>query len=355
MKTIVRKMLILTAMLSISVSVYAYDFEVDGIYYTIESLDDLTCGVTSGDNKYSGNIVIPSTVKYSNMDFTVTGIKYEAFKNSNATSVEIPNSISYIEHYAFYNSSLKYVDIPNSVTYLGVMAFYKSDIIGIEIPSSIGEVPMSCFSHCKNLSEVKIADGITKIGDDAFEGCVNLETVEIPNSVIAIGGIEGSFNDCTNLKHISLGSSVRYIAEGCFIGCNNLKTIDVLNTEPPHQGDILGGQAVFQGITYLEATLNIPKGTLEAYKASELWGKFKNINEVFEPEAGVAELMANKNIVVLTSDDDIIIKGANDTASIEVYNVSGQLVYKGTETTISVPTKGIYIVRVAGQTFKVAL
>ncbi|HIU38549.1 MAG TPA: T9SS type A sorting domain-containing protein, partial [Candidatus Limisoma intestinavium] len=42
-------------------------------------------------------------------------------------------------------------------------------------------------------------------------------------------------------------------------------------------------------------------------------------------------------------------------AVITVYNINGQLVYSGTDTTISVPTKGIYIVRVKGQTFKVAL
>lgn len=355
MKQLIQKLIILTAMLSVSINTFAYDFEVDGIYYTIISLDDLTCGVASGDNEYSGDIVIPSSVKYSNMDFTVTRIEYQAFKNSNVTSVEIPSTISYIGNEAFYNSSLKYVEIPNSVTYLGTMAFYKSDIIRIEIPSSIGEIPKSCFNGCKNLSEVKIADGITLIDQNAFVGCISLETIEIPNSVKSIGYIEGSFKDCTNLKHISLGNSVSYIAERCFIGCNNLKTIDILNTEPPHQGSILGGDAVFQGITYLEAILNIPKGTLEAYKASELWGKFKNINEVFEPEAGVAELTTNKHIIVLTSNDSVIIKGASDAASIEVYNTSGQLIYSGSDTTINVPTKGIYIVRVGEETFKVSI
>ena len=106
MKKIVRKMLMLTVLLSVSVSSYAYDFEVDGIYYTIESLDDLTCRVTSGDNKYSGNIVIPSVVKYSNMKFTVDEIEGEAFRNSKVNSVKIPNSISSIGVSAFEGSSL---------------------------------------------------------------------------------------------------------------------------------------------------------------------------------------------------------------------------------------------------------
>ncbi len=36
-------------------------------------------------------------------------------------------------------------------------------------------------------------------------------------------------------------------------------------------------------------------------------------------------------------------------------NLSGQLVYSGTETTVGGLARGIYIIRVAGQTFKIAL
>ena len=57
---------------------------------------------------------------------------------------------------------------------------------------------------------------------------------------------------------------------------------------------------------------------------------------------------------VAANNDSIEITGA-DNAVKTVYNTNGQLVYSGTGTTISVPENGIYIVRVAGQTFKVAL
>lgn len=36
-------------------------------------------------------------------------------------------------------------------------------------------------------------------------------------------------------------------------------------------------------------------------------------------------------------------------------NLSGKLVYSGTETTVGGLARGIYIIRVAGQTFKIAL
>jgi hypothetical protein len=44
-----------------------------------------------------------------------------------------------------------------------------------------------------------------------------------------------------------------------------------------------------------------------------------------------------------------------DNAEIEVYTVGGQLVYKGRSTTISVPGKGIYLLKSGSQTIKVVV
>lgn len=44
---------------------FAYDFEVDGIYYDVISITDFTCEVVKGDVDYSGDVVIPSEVIYN--------------------------------------------------------------------------------------------------------------------------------------------------------------------------------------------------------------------------------------------------------------------------------------------------
>lgn len=75
MKHIVQKLWMFMAMLWISISAFAYDFEVDGIYYNITSMADLEVEVTSnGDfeqvvlhgflgyentTQYSGHLIIP--------------------------------------------------------------------------------------------------------------------------------------------------------------------------------------------------------------------------------------------------------------------------------------------------------
>lgn len=75
MKTILKKLGLAVAMLLPFLPAFAYDFEVDGIYYEVISVPDLTCEVVCGDTKYSGDIVIPSDVVYNGRTFTVTEIK----------------------------------------------------------------------------------------------------------------------------------------------------------------------------------------------------------------------------------------------------------------------------------------
>ena len=124
MKTI-KQMLITVAVLLCSATASAYDFEVDGIYYNILSMSYLTVEVTYGDNKYSGEVVIPSTVSYKSKTLTVKSIGFSAFEDcSGLTSVTIGNSVTYIGSSAFDGcSSLTSITIPNSVASIGYNAF----------------------------------------------------------------------------------------------------------------------------------------------------------------------------------------------------------------------------------------
>lgn len=101
MKTI-KQLLITIAVLLCSATMYAYDFEVDGIYYDITSSTDLTVEVTSGYIESSGSVIIPSTVAYSGEEYSVTSIGYDAFSGcSGLTSITIPESVTSIKAYAF--------------------------------------------------------------------------------------------------------------------------------------------------------------------------------------------------------------------------------------------------------------
>ena len=93
--------LILSVLFSISAS--AGVVEVDGIYYDITGT---TATVTSGDNKYSGDIVIPESITYNNSKYSVTSIGEWAFAFcSGLTSITIPNSVTSIGNSAFSECS----------------------------------------------------------------------------------------------------------------------------------------------------------------------------------------------------------------------------------------------------------
>ncbi|MDE5888164.1 MAG: leucine-rich repeat domain-containing protein, partial [Muribaculaceae bacterium] len=84
-------------------SASAYDFEVNGIYYTVTDLPNLECEVVSGDTEYEGEVIIPSTVTFNSKTLTVVGIVYGAFSGcSSLTSVTIPDSVTSIRNSAFY-------------------------------------------------------------------------------------------------------------------------------------------------------------------------------------------------------------------------------------------------------------
>jgi len=100
-----------------------------------------------------------------------------------------------------------------------------------------------------------------------------------------------------------------------------------------------------------DCVLNVPVGSLEAYKSAGGWKKFKNIQE---KDFGGIDGVENEDVSITVNGGSIEIDGAGN-ASVEVYNLSGQLVYSGTETTVGGLARGIYIVRVSGRTFKVAL
>lgn len=109
-------------------TMYAYDFEADGIYYNITSVT--TVSVTyyrEYRETYSGNVSIPEYVTYKGTQYCVTSIGDLAFANcSSLTAIKLPNSVTSIGDNAFYKCrSLTAIELPNSVTSIGDSAFFK--------------------------------------------------------------------------------------------------------------------------------------------------------------------------------------------------------------------------------------
>ncbi len=87
------------------VTTIAQDAEIDGIYYYLDDADK-TAEVTYGDNNYSGDIIIPSTVSYEGKTYTVTAIGNQAFRACGVKSVRLPNTIVKIGKEAFWDCNV---------------------------------------------------------------------------------------------------------------------------------------------------------------------------------------------------------------------------------------------------------
>ena len=237
-------------------SVNAQDFSVDGIFYNVTSATEpYEVEVTSGD-EYSGDVIIPESVTYNDIEYSVTAIGYHAFFESSGltsiempnsiteigdeafsgcsglTSIEIPNSVTSIGYIAFGGcSGLTSIEIPNSITYISEYAFCEcTSITRITIPNSITEISACTFMYCTNLTTVVIPNSVTSIGSFAFYNCPGLTDIVIPNSVTSIGG--AAFSGCTSLTSIMIPNSVTEIGDVAFYGCSGLTSIVVDEGNP---------------------------------------------------------------------------------------------------------------------------
>ena len=304
------KQLVLSAlMLLFCISGFAYDFEVDGIYYNRNTATQ-TVSVTHHSvlgMGYSGVIIIPDEVVCDGVAYSVTSIGYEAFSGcGNLTSVTIPNSVTSIDDFAFSGcSGLTSVVIPNSVTEIGKFVFSAcSGLTSVTISNNVTSIGGYAFRGCSSLVSVTIPNSVTSIGYEAFSGCSVLTSMTIPNSVISIG--YEAFSGCSSLTSVTIGSGVTSLGDGAFDKCDNLETVVSLI-----QRVFDTNSDVFTRTAYINCTLYVLAGTARKYRVAEGWKEFywiedgipASIEDVYaelserDPEVGIARYSMNGQVI----------------------------------------------------------
>lgn len=330
------KFFALIVLLASSIPVFAYDIEVDGIYYNI--IDEEAAEVTSG--AYSGKVVIPASITYESREIPVVSIGNNAFYwCDNITnieipasvtsfgesafawckglaSIEIPNSVTSIGNFAFSGcSAITGIVIPESVISLGEFAFSRcSSLASVEIPASLTSLENGVFSHCSSLPSIEIPGSIISIGEEvfyecrglthieipnsvisigpyAFENCNRLSSIELPNSVLSVGGY--AFSLCSSLTNVTIGENITEIGRNAFESCESIKEITVYAIEPP-----TAYENCFESIIYEKSCLYVPQESIIAYKMLNPWSKFSNIEYIPAPDSGVEGMEININHVV---------------------------------------------------------
>ena len=297
----------------------------------------------SYSDEYQGNVVIPEEVTYMNRTRKVTSIGSWAFiKCSNLTSVTIPNSVTSIGHAAFQGcKSLKSITIPNSVMSIFDFAFSECNgLTSVIIPNSVTNIGHYAFENCIGLTSMTIPNSVTSLGAHVFDGCTNLISVTIPNNITTIAN--DMFDYCSSLIAVTIPNSVISIESGAFYKCSSLTSVtigsgieDIGNDAfayCPKLNDVYcyaenvpsANSDVFEGSYIESATLHVPKGCIDAYKAVEPWKSFKDIVE--EEDTGIND-----------------IKESAVTEPFDVYDMSGRKVLTHV-TSLDGLSNGVYII-----------
>ena len=249
-----------------SLNMQAYDFEVDGIYYTVTDTASasLKAAVAAGTELYEGTVAIPATVTNEGNVYSVTAIDSKAFYYCKGlTAVTIPESVKEIGSNAFRNcSGLTTLAIPSGVTTIGYSAFFGcSGLTSVNIPSGVTVIEPYTFFGCKRLPSVDLS-GIQQIGGSAFAGCAALASVTIPAALTQIESY--TFQDCTSLKSVTIPAGIVNVGDAAFSGCTGLTSLTI------SEGVTQIGRACFKGCTGL-SSLTIPS-TVKALVSSSFSG-----------------------------------------------------------------------------------
>ena len=205
-------------------------------YYDDNKEEHLLCA------PYAGDIAVPATITVEGVDYTVTELAEDAFWASDVTSLSLPSTIKKLgTNSIVFCTELKKVNIPVSVEEISdgvfgicgeitdftldegnshfimesdmlmtadkkrlIHLFYARDenkTVNVSFPTTITAIDNYALAFCRSVKEIKLHEGVEKIGRYAFAWC-SLSSIEIPSSVTYLGEGFAAVNE--GLKKISV-------------------------------------------------------------------------------------------------------------------------------------------------------
>jgi len=213
--------------------------------------------VTSGADKYTGDLVVPSTLG----GYKVKEIGYAAFYEcSSLTSVTIPEGVTSIGRYSFCGcSSLELVTMPEGLASIDWYAFSCcGSLASVTIPEGVTSIGREAFYKCSSLKSVTMSGGVTSIGIGVFYQCSSLTSVTIPKGVTCIAA--SAFRDCSLLESVTIPEGVTSIDSYAFEGCSSLASVTIPSSVTSIEYDVFSGCNSLASVTILEGVTSIGSG-----------------------------------------------------------------------------------------------
>jgi len=350
-------------------------------FYYCTSLKNITLPTaltTIGDYAFSNCVNIPAFT----MPATLKTVGQYSFAScTKLTSIAIPDLVTALPNYAFIGcNGLTSVTLPAALTSIGTYTFQNcSSLNTITFPGTLKTIGDLAFGNCTSLGAVTIPAAVTTIGNYTFSNCsaplfvdpantaysssdsilfnkamttliqcpiFKTGSYTIPSTVTTLGAYSFYFS---KLNSIFIPSSVTTIGTAAFFNCTALQSI-ITNSAAP--ADLTNSTDVFYNINS-NCILYVPFGSKAQYQGAPQWN---NISRVIEATTAVSNPTATKFKASVVN-GQVLVSNLEVGKSIEIYTLNGTLISRSianNETiSVSLPAKGIYIVRVGTQNVKV--
>lgn len=283
--------------------------------------------VNADGDPYIEEVVIPKSVGYNGVTYTVTDIGqpesvldettmpnnalfYDTLQEQFEAELHVDNlviksGIQRINTFVFVNLRCKNVTISDSVEIIGSSAFWMVNVsTSLNLSNGLKEIGIGAFSWTNLPQTVTIPASVTTIGGGAFEdsnetrqyifetgsqlktigaqafACSEapgrkLTAITIPASVETIG--EKAFWQQTGLTKVVIeGNNIKAIGDKCFANCPALKTFTINATTPPTFGTNVFWVDPDNGMmtaSVLEK-IYVPTASVDAYKTATNWSDY---------------------------------------------------------------------------------
>ncbi len=191
-----------------------------------------------------------------------TVYKIDGYRNANATSVVIPNSINghkiyFVGDLTFKNNlNLERVIFSNGIGDVTSYTFINhKKLKKAVLPTSIKSIGSKAFLNCKSLKNVTLPKNI-KIGENAFKNCKNIKFFNYKGKSNYDGESyisEQAFANCVKLEKINLGKA-NLIESKAFYNCKSLKSVSI-----PKNTDFIRNRAFYNCKSLAKATFKNKK------------------------------------------------------------------------------------------------
>ena len=202
--------------------------------------------------------------------------------------------------------------------YIGENAFYGTGITNVELTNPALNIDANAFGNCQQLENITINSN--SLGYYMFMGCEGIKNVTFGPNVTS-----GSIPRALGVKDSNYYNMVPVI-----------ENLNMMTPEPPTCS------SEFPDEIYINTTLHVLPGSLEAYKNARIWKNFWNIQG--DQENGINDTMIDDaNISIF--DGMIVMPAVDGEGQYTVYGTNGKCMFMGKSGSLYCPEGGVFIIK----------